>query len=117
MKEDFSELDLSSFCLFYANQQISKHSDRSGIKDRPTDICKINFFLHDSESAICVETNDKIDYAPAIANTGWLLNASQTHWTTLDCDLFMLQLCFYQPYDRVLAWFDSHPNLTYSSAI
>ena len=114
LREDFAELNLNAFCLFYSNQDILKHTDRSGIAESPTDICKINFFLQDSDSTVYVEKDGIIESIPAVANTGWLMNVVNSHWTTSNDDLFMLQICFYKPYDEVLKWFAAHPGLSYS---
>jgi hypothetical protein len=113
LREDLTEINLSSICMFYTDKDIIRHTDKSNDIERPNDICKINFFINDSNGALYVEKNNKIESAPAKKNTAWLLDVAYPHWATVENELFLFQLCFYKPYYEVLQWFDNHPGLSY----
>lgn len=114
LKQDMSELNLESVCLFYSNQDILKHEDQSGVIQSRNDICKINFFIENSNSRFFIEDQGVVESVPAVANTAWLCNVVNTHWATIPDELFLFQLCFYNPFDQVLEWLNAHPELNYS---
>ena len=116
LKSDLQELNISAICISKSDNDVLSHVDHSNNSMAPTDICKLNYVMNNSNSVVCVANNNGEDSIPALKDTALLMDVSYHHRAISNNNpLYLFQICFYKPYCEVVEWFQSHPNLLYSS--
>jgi hypothetical protein len=111
LRKDMEEIDLSSIMFLECNQDMIPHVDGKplGVSHH----CRINYMINDCDSVTCVDNNGTIESYPTVAGTAWLLDVSKLHWVNNNQTRHTFQLTFHRPFDEILNWFNSRPNLSY----
>lgn len=119
LRNDMEVLKLSSLCLFQGNEDILEHRDTNKETGQMSGMCKLNHVISETQAVICMkDDNDKEYQQPARIGGSYLMDVTNRHWVKNNgSDLYLLQLCFDQPFEMVRQWFQEHPGLIYSNDV
>jgi hypothetical protein len=115
IKDDLKDFDIDAICLFRTIENINPHVDMSKHTVEHHQylkgLCKIIYVIKGTDP----NARFFVDGIPVsfITGTTILADVTKTHALETNGVIYLLQIIFNEPYDRILKWVNQNPNLSY----
>lgn len=112
LKSDLSELSVANIGFQGNNGPLKRHTDGK-VDSSLVGHCKLNYCINNYDAISYVQRDDVVETYPSVKDGAYLLDTTAEHWVEAVGQRYLFQISFDDPFEKVLAWFEQHPNLVY----